>query len=58
MGPKHKETPPGNDVDCWPPKKAKGKQPARYQEDIRVKLEVLIPVKDVCMLGKTVWCTI
>ena len=30
MGPKHKKTPPGNDVDHWPSKKTKEKQPARY----------------------------
>jgi len=53
MGPKHKEVLSENDMDCWPFKKAKGKQQARYQGDIRVKLGVLIPVKDVCMLSKT-----
>jgi len=30
VGPKHKEAPPENDADCWPSKKAKRKQPARY----------------------------
>ena len=38
VGSKHKEAPPGDDVDCQPSKKTKGKQPARYQGDIGVKL--------------------
>ena len=38
MGPKHKEVFMGNSTNYWPSKKAKGKQPIRYQEDIRVKI--------------------
>ena len=38
--PKHKEALSGNDVDCQPSKKAKEKQPARYQGDIRVKFVI------------------
>jgi len=37
-GPKCKEILLENNVDCWPSKKAKGKQPARYQGNIRIKL--------------------
>jgi len=29
IGPKHKETPLGNNADCKPSKKTKGKQPVR-----------------------------
>jgi len=32
--PKYKKAPPGDDADCQPSKKAKGKQPVRYWEDI------------------------
>jgi len=38
VGPKHKKASLGNNADHWPFKKAKGKQPARYREDIGVKL--------------------
>ena len=37
-GLKHKEIPLGDDVDCQPSKKAKEKQPVRYQENIGIKL--------------------
>ncbi len=35
---KHKEVPLEDDRDYWPFKKAKGKQPARYCRDNRVKI--------------------
>ena len=55
---KQREAPLEDDVDCWPSKKAKEKQPARYQGDMRIKLGGLIPVKDVYMPGRTIWCVI
>ena len=39
MGSKYKEVPLEEDIDCWPSKKAKGKQLARYHKDIRIKME-------------------
>jgi len=53
IGSKHKEASPGDDTDRQPSKQAKGKQPVRYQGDMEIKLEGLIPVKDMCMLGRT-----
>ena len=50
MGSKCKETPPEDNADYWPSKKAKRKQPARYRGDVRIKLEGLILVKDVCTI--------
>jgi len=40
-GSKCKEASPGDDADCQPSKtkKTKGKQPARYQGDMGIKLE-------------------
>jgi len=58
VGPKHKEAPLGNNADHWPFKKAKEKQPARYREDIGVKLGSTTSVKDICVPSRTVWCTI
>ena len=43
--PKYKEAFLGNDADYQPSKKAKGKQPARYQGDTRIKLEGANPCK-------------
>jgi len=55
---KHKKVFPEDNRDHWPFKKAKGKQPARYHRDIGVKMGILTPVRDVCVLGRTAWCTI
>ena len=38
---KHKEVTPGNNRECWPFKKAKGKQPARYHRDIMSELKMI-----------------
>ena len=57
-GSKQREAPPEDNVDYWPSKKAKEKQPARYQGDMGIKLGGLIPVKDVYMPGRTIWCAI
>jgi len=38
VGPKHKRAPLGDNVDHWPFKKTKEKQPVRYCEDFRVKI--------------------
>ena len=35
---KHKEISPEDDIDCQPFKKAKGKQPTRYQGDNSIKM--------------------
>ena len=37
-GSKHKKIPLGDDIDCQPSKKAKEKQPTRYQGDNSVKM--------------------
>ena len=37
-GSKCKEVSLGEDIDCWPSKKAKGKQLVRYYRDIRIKM--------------------
>jgi len=58
MGSKCKEIPPGDNKEHWPAKKAKGKQPARHHGDIGVKIGMLTSVKDVYVLGRTVWYTI
>jgi len=54
-GSKYKEVTLEDDRDCQPSKKAKETQPARYHRDIRVKMKVLIPVRDVCVPGRIVW---
>jgi len=53
IGSKYKEVTLGDDRDYWPSKKAKGKQPARYYGDIRVKIGVLTSMRGVCMPGRT-----
>jgi len=52
MGSKYKEAHPGNDANCWPFKKAKEKQLARYQGDIRVKLGGANPCERYVYAGK------
>ena len=44
--------------ECWPSKKAKGKQPARYCGDVGVKMGVLTLVRDMYVPGRIVWCII
>jgi len=38
VGPKYKKTSLEDNVDHWPFKKTKGKQPVKYCEDFRVKM--------------------
>ena len=52
---KCRKTTLGNKKEQWPFKKAKEKQPAKYHGNIRVKMEVLIPIRGVCALGRTTW---
>jgi len=54
MEPKHKKTPLRDDIDHQPFKKTKNKQPVKYCRDIGVKIGVLISIRDVCVLGRTV----
>jgi len=58
VGSKCKEVTPGNNRDCWPSKRTKGKQLARYCRDIGIKMGMLTPVRSVCALNRTAWCTI
>ena len=41
MKSKHKEVTPGDNRKCWPFKKAKEKQPARYHRDIISELKMM-----------------
>ena len=55
---KHKEAPLEDDINCQLSKKTKRKQLTRYCRDIRVKIGVLTPVRDVCVLDSPAWCII
>jgi len=44
--------------ECWPSKKAKEKQPARYCGDVGVKMGVLTLIRGMYMPGRIVWCII
>ena len=51
---KHKKVPLRDNIDHQPFKKTKNKQLARYCRDIKVKMEVLISIRGVCVLSRTV----
>ena len=46
-----------NEAGLQPSKKTKRKQLRKHYGNITVKIEMIIPVRDVCMLNKTIWCT-
>jgi len=54
-GSKHKKIIPGDEREHRPSKKTKEKQPARYHMDAGIKMGVLISMRDVYVLGRTVW---
>ena len=52
MGSKQKEVAAGDEEVQWPSKKARGKQLGKYCGGAIVKMVVLIPARDVCVLGR------
>ena len=56
-GSKCKEVTTGNEERQRPSKKAREKQPGKYRRGAAVKMGVLTPARDVCVLGRIVWCT-
>jgi len=54
---KCKEVTAGDEEKQWPSKKARGKQPGKYYRGATVKMGVLTPVRDVCVLGRIAWYT-
>jgi len=57
MGSKQKEVATGDEEVQWPSKKTRGKQLGKYCRGVAVKIEVLIPARDMCALGRIAWCT-
>ena len=52
MESKCKEIAAGDEERQWPSKKAREKQPGKYHRSAAVKMRVLTPVRDVCVLGR------
>ena len=53
---KCKEVAAGDEKVQWPSKKARGKQLGKYHRGAAVKMGVLTLARDVCVLGRIVWC--
>ena len=57
-GSKCKDIAAGDKKRQQPSKKARGKQPGKYHGGAAVKMEVLTPMRGVCVLGRIAWYTL